>query len=116
MCGIAGIHLDAPDASPDRAMLERMVAAIRQMCAQDIRADTHRNLQVWPRFTRQTFKHVLLPVWLLTYQYRSKTYQVAVNGFTGKIAGEYPLSWVKVMIAVVLGLIALAIIFSLQGN
>ena len=28
MCGIAGIHLDARDATPDAAMLERMVAAI----------------------------------------------------------------------------------------
>ena len=28
MCGIAGVHLDAMDASPDSAMLERMVAAI----------------------------------------------------------------------------------------
>lgn len=29
MCGIAGIHLDAAQATPDRATLERMVAAIR---------------------------------------------------------------------------------------
>jgi hypothetical protein len=32
-----------------------------------------------------------------------------VNGATGKIAGEYPLSWVKIAIAIVLGLILLAI-------
>ena len=54
-------------------------------------------------------KHTLLPVWLLTYTYGSKNYQVAVNGATGKIAGEYPLSWVKIAIAIVLGLILLAI-------
>ena len=29
MCGIAGIHLDSRDATPDAAMLGRMVAAIR---------------------------------------------------------------------------------------
>ena len=29
MCGIAGIHLDAREATPDAAVLERMVAAIR---------------------------------------------------------------------------------------
>jgi hypothetical protein len=29
------------------------------------------------------------------------------------VAGEYPISWVKVMVAVVLGLIALAVIISL---
>ena len=95
---------------------DRMTNTLRQMCAAQVPGDTQRNLRIAPQFDSTTFKHVLLPVWLLTYQYRSKTYQVAVNGFTGKIAGEYPLSWVKVMIAVVLGLIALAIIFSLQGN
>ncbi len=29
MCGLAGIHLDSPEASPDADMLQRMVAAIR---------------------------------------------------------------------------------------
>ena len=29
MCGLAGIHYDDPQALPDRAMLERMVGAIR---------------------------------------------------------------------------------------
>jgi asparagine synthase (glutamine-hydrolysing) len=29
MCGIAGIHLDAPEASPKPDMLQRMVSAIR---------------------------------------------------------------------------------------
>jgi hypothetical protein len=32
------------------------------------------------------------------------------------VAGEYPISWVKVMVAVILGLIALAIFFSLSGD
>jgi hypothetical protein len=47
---------------------------------------------------------------LLTYTYGTKNYQVAVNGATGKIAGEYPLSWVKITIAIILGLILLAIL------
>jgi hypothetical protein len=58
---------------------------------------------------------VLLPVWLLTYTYGTKNYQVAVNGATGKITGEYPLSWVKITIAIVIGLIILGIILSFQN-
>jgi hypothetical protein len=28
-------------------------------------------------------------VWLLSYNYGAKSYQVIINGYTGKIAGEY---------------------------
>lgn len=64
--------------------------------------------------TAQTFKHILLPVWLLSYTYGTKNYQVAVNGHTGKITGEYPISWVKVAIVTLLALIAILIFISLQ--
>lgn len=89
---------------------QRMDNTLRQICAGQVPGDTHRNLQIAPEYSDQTFKHVLLPVWLLTYTYGTKNYQVAVNGVTGKISGEYPISWVKVAIAVILGLILLAVI------
>ena len=37
-------------------------------------------------------KYVLCPVWLLTSSYEGKTYLFAVNGQTGKIAGNMPLN------------------------
>lgn len=89
---------------------DRMHGELESMCARMIPGDTHRNLRIAPDYSAQTFKHVLLPVWLLTYTYGSKNYQVAVNGFTGKIAGEYPLSWVKITIAIVIGLIILGLV------
>ena len=79
---------------------------IRQMCAGQVPGDTHRNLQVSADYSGQTFKHVLVPVWLLTYQYGRKTYQVVINGYTGATAGKYPKSWVKILIAVLLVLLA----------
>lgn len=90
--------------------------AVRQMCARDIRADLHRNLQVSAHFDRQTFKHVLLPVWLVGYRYGSKDYQVVVNGATGQVAGEYPKSWVKIALAVLAAIIVLVIVASLEGR
>ena len=86
---------------------ERMNARLRDICGSQVPGDTYRNLQIHPEFSGQTFKHTLLPVWLLTYTYGSRTYQVAVNGATGKAGGEYPLSWVKIAIAVFLGLLLL---------
>lgn len=84
---------------------QRMDNDIRNMCISKIPGNTYRNLQVNAQYSEQTFKHILLPIWLATYTYGAKTFQVAVNGYTGKIAGKYPLSWVKVTIAVVIGLL-----------
>lgn len=36
--------------------------------------------------------YVLLPVWMFTYQYKGKRYIFAMNGQTGKIAGNLPIS------------------------
>ena len=94
---------------------DRMDNLLRGQCTAQIPGDTSRNLQINPDYSAQTFKHVLLPVWLLTYTYGTKNYQVAVNGATGKITGEYPLSWVKITIAIVIGLIILGIFFASQN-
>ncbi len=94
---------------------QRMDDLLRAQCVSHIPGDTHRNLQISPDYSAQTFKHILLPVWLLSYTYGAKTYQVAVNGSTGKITGEYPLSWVKITIAIIIILIIL-IIFAAAQN
>jgi hypothetical protein len=86
-----------------------MDAKLRQLCAAQVPGDTQRNLQVDADYSAQTFKHVLLPVWLLTFQYGAKTFRVIVNGETGTIAGKYPKSWIKIALLVltILGLIGL---------
>ena len=82
-----------------------MDAKLRQLCADDVPGDTHRNLQMDARYSDQRFKHILVPVWLLTYTYGSKVYQVAANGVTGTMAGERPWSWIKIMLLVIVALI-----------
>lgn len=47
-----------------------------------------------------TFKHLLLPVWLMAYRYHDKVYQVTINGATGEVQGERPYSWIKITLAV----------------
>jgi DNA-directed RNA polymerase subunit RPC12/RpoP len=44
------------------------------------------------------FHYALMPVWILNYKYLGKTYTFAMNGQTGKIAGEPPVSWVKLLV------------------
>jgi hypothetical protein len=89
---------------------EQMEATLRRLCGAQVPGDTHRNLVVRATFTDQRFKHILVPLWLLTYVYGTKSYQVAVNGVTGKIAGERPWSWVKIALLALLVLIVLMVI------
>ncbi len=96
--------------------LNKMREVMHRLAQRDVPGDTHKNLRIHPEFSRQTFKHVLLPVWLLTYDYGRRSYQVIVNGYTGAIAGRHPISVWKVAIAVVLGLIALLVLFLLFGG
>ncbi|MFW5658658.1 MAG: hypothetical protein ACOCZ8_01630 [Bacteroidota bacterium] len=81
---------------------------IRSECARQVPGDTHRNLRVSTNKSNITFKHLLLPMFIAAYIYNDKSYQVVVNGETGKISGEKPLSTIKIIIAVVLGLALVA--------
>ena len=94
----------------------QMDAELETMCAAEVPGDTHRSLNVSTTYTRQSFKHVLFPVWLLTFNYGANAYQVLVNGYTGTIAGKYPLSWIKITL-LILGILAGAgIIFLIAGH
>ena len=93
-----------------------MEAKVQQMCAREVPGDTHRNLSVDADFSQQTFKHILVPVWVLGYTYGSKTYQVIVNGYTGAIAGKHPLSWIKITLAIIAVLIVVAIVMVIYGQ
>jgi hypothetical protein len=88
---------------------ERMDAELQAMCAAQVPGDTYRNLRVSSRFSNQSFKHILAPVWLLTFNYGSSSHQAVVNGYTGQIAGTYPKSWVKILFLILAIAIALGI-------
>ena len=93
---------------------QQMDATIHQLCSRDVPGDTQRNLQVESDYQGRTFKHILVPVWLTTYTYGTKSFQVVVNGYTGKMAGEFPLSWVKIAFAVLGVLLVIFIIVMLN--
>ena len=77
------------------------------------RIGTSRSL---PTFSGETFKHILVPVWLLTYTYGNKPWQVVVNGYTGRMAGEYPKSFWKIAALVVVILIVVLFLILAAGE
>ena len=94
---------------------QQMRAALERLCAGQVPGDTYRNLRIHPTFSGRTFKHVLVPIWLLTYTYGARTFQVVANGYTGRIAGEYPISWWKVALVALLVLVAVVVAIALQS-
>jgi DNA-directed RNA polymerase subunit RPC12/RpoP len=95
---------------------EEMDEEMESLCAKEVPGDTHRNLQVDTDYSGQTFKHILTPIWLLTYNYGARNFQVVINGYTGAIAGKYPKSWVKITLAVLAGLAVAGVIAMLAQH
>ena len=87
---------------------EIMAAQIRTDVMRDIGGDEQRIDQVNTAHSSETFKHILLPVWLAAYKYDGRTFRFVVNGQTGKVQGERPWSKWKIAFAVVVAAVLVA--------
>jgi hypothetical protein len=93
-----------------------MDSEMERLCSEEVPGDTQRGLDVNSDYSGQTFKHILVPIWLLTYNYGAQNFQVVINGYTGSISGTYPKSWVKITLAVLLALVVAGIIALVVGH
>ncbi|MCA9089223.1 MAG: hypothetical protein KDA90_11400 [Planctomycetaceae bacterium] len=89
---------------------ERIDEAIQQDVRRRIGGDKQRIDHLKSRYDAITFKHFLLPVWMLVYRYNDKPFHVFVNAATGEVQGERPYSWVKITFAVLSALAVIAAI------
>lgn len=90
----------------------RMEGVIRSDVRRDIGGDEQRIHGIDTDWSDETFKHVLLPVWMAAYKYNGKSYRFLVNGQTGEVQGERPWSIWKIALAVlVVGTLALAALY-----
>ena len=58
------------------------------------------------------YKYLLIPVWLSEFDYKGATYEIIINGETGKEGGELPISNRNRNIAVIVAI--LAVLFALR--
>ena len=89
-----------------RAIME---SAIRDLIHRDIGGDRQSVDSMDTKYSGLTFKHVLLPVWISSYRFRGTVYRFLVNARTGEVQGERPWSWIKIALAVLAGLVLLAL-------
>ncbi|MCA9049006.1 MAG: hypothetical protein KDA89_09785, partial [Planctomycetaceae bacterium] len=87
---------------------------IHSEVCQRIGGDVQRVSSVDSRYEAITFKHLLLPVWLLAYRYQDRTFQIFINAATGEVQGERPYSIWKITFAVLLAMAAVGGIFALS--
>lgn len=99
-----------------QAARTRMDRELQQLCSREVPGDTQSNLQVQADYSGQTFKHILVPVWLLTYEFHGKPFQVVINGYTGAIAGRYPKSAWKIFLAVLAALLVALLLLWLHND
>lgn len=84
---------------------DRMLQEVSEAITAKQHADHVRGLNVNIRYRNLTFKHILLPIWLSSYTYGTKIYQFCINGQTGEVQGDAPVSPWKVAGAVGAGLL-----------
>ncbi len=80
---------------------DRMAAVILQDVRRDIGGDEQRVHDINTDWSDETFKHILLPIWMAAYKYNGKSYRFLVNGQTGEVQGERPWSAWKIALAVI---------------
>ena len=68
----------------------------------DIGGDTQYVSSLDMKLSEETFKHILLPVYISSYVYNNKKYRFYVNGQTGVISGNRPYSFWKIFFTVLL--------------
>ena len=78
--------------------------ALRKNILSNYHYDVVDYLNVSTTHSGVTYKYVLLPIYHMLYKHKNKLFKVFVNGNTGKVAGKYPLSIFKILLAVLLGL------------
>ena len=72
----------------------------KKACYQDIPTSHVRNFSMSADFSDESWRYVLLPVYVAAYRSGEATYQVMVNGQTGTVAGQKPVAWWKIWLAI----------------
>ena len=91
---------------------------MRNLARQDIlsHADEARVNVIKTKHSNTRYKLTLLPMYLSSFTYKDKVYHVLVNGQTGKCNGEAPVSPLRVLAAIALGVAAFCLLYKFFGR
>jgi DNA-directed RNA polymerase subunit RPC12/RpoP len=102
---------DAEQALPEAK--QEMEKAIDRTVRSDIGGDRQRVHGLRTAWNYLGFKHLLLPIWLLTVVYMNRPFQVYINGLTGEVQGDRPWSKVKLAVAIICAVLLVILIIAI---
>jgi hypothetical protein len=85
-----------------------MQSVVEDDCRHDIGGDEQRVTSMNIKYSAVMFKLVLMPLWIASYVYGGKLFQVMVNANTGEVVGERPYSKVKIALTVLAAIVLIA--------
>lgn len=103
---LAGLQAKGYDRTLEQAWelaREVMRESTKKACMKQASTDMIRNFSMNMTSSNESWRYILLPVFLAAYRFNEKIYKAVVNGQTGTISGQRPVDWKKVWL--VLGLI-----------
>lgn len=104
---------------------QRIDSTIRSSIISSLHCDVVSHLNIRTRYSGNTFKYLLLPIYCCTYIYKEKVYRFFINGATAEVFGKSPVSPLRVtgLVLGILGIIAIVImimffagVFDTSGN
>lgn len=110
LAGFLARTYDIPLESGLKEAQGRAESALYSDVRHQIGGDEQRIDRVQTQYNAVTYKHLLLPLWLLVYRYNGKLYRLAINGSTGEVQGERPYSAWKIFFAVLIGLLIAGVV------
>ena len=116
MAYLSGFYADKYDVDKEQ-VLPRIQQRMYENNARILESTVHHNRitskRQFDRTDALSWDYMLLPVWFMTFDYKGKLWEYAVNGQSGKVAGELPIDKGKLAAVCLLVslLAALAIFF-----
>jgi len=105
LAGFQALSYDIPLESAWEIGRQEMREQTRKACHNQASTNLVRNFSMTLDFSDESWRFVLLPVYVSAYRYNEKVYQALVNGQVGSVSGQRPVDWLKVwLVAAVISL------------
>ena len=95
---------------------EYMNSVIYSDVLYSIGGDEQRVHSIDSNFNKEVFEVTMLPIWMSSFNYKSKEYNIAINGVTGEIFGERPYSYTKIFITILIVVMIILGLFYLDNT
>jgi hypothetical protein len=87
---------------------------VKGACHADTGSHHVRNMRMMADFADERWRYILLPIYLASYPFDERTFQIMVNGQTGRVGGQKPVAWLRVWLAIA-GLLSPGVCLGLLG-